>query len=132
MIGVDSNLLLRLIVQDDEPQARRAEALLGQVRAAGEAIYVSDVVLCEVEWVLGSVYQATRAEILATLRHLAGDPHLTFEDRSGLWRALELYGTSRADFSDSLLGTRAQAAGARTCYTFDRALRDLPGFTWLR
>jgi predicted nucleic-acid-binding protein len=80
---------------------------------------------------LESAYAASRAQIVQAIQSLLSDPHFSFEDRERLAHALGRYQESRGDLSDHLIGTRGQAAGARTTFTFDRGLRDDEQFTLL-
>ncbi len=132
MIAADTNILVRLIVEDDPAQAFRAKELLENAAAAGEQCFIGDPVLCELEWVLGSCYDIPRADILATVQNLASLPLFVFEDKASLALALEAYQKGKADFSDYLIGEKARSRGVRTTYTFDRALRDQEGFTVVR
>lgn len=131
MIAFDTNVLIRLLVQDDPRQGAVAERILASALEAGEACFLSDAVLCEVEWVLESCYSATRADVLAAFQDLLARKIFLFTDRAVLRRALDAYQAGRADFSDYLIGARAQARGAATTYTFDRGLRGQAGFTFL-
>ena len=88
-----------------------------------------DIVLCEVEWVLDSVYGLSRFEILEVLQRLLDAQEFTFTDHAAVVRAMTSYGSGNADFSDYLIGETATAAGAATTYTFDRALHGSSGFS---
>ena len=131
MIALDTNILIRLLTRDDPGQTALAERLLQEAADAGEPCFISDPVLCEVEWVLESSYRARRGDILAAMQELfAGDLFL-FEDREVLRQAIASYQESKADFSDCLIGAKARAKGARTTYTFERGLAQEQGFTRL-
>ena len=126
---IDTNVLLRLLLNDDAPQARKAQALLDQAASRSDKVLLPDIVLCELEWVLDSVYQVPRPAIIETLRRLLDAEEFAFLDRAAVAGALEGYERGSADFSDYLIGTSAARAGAATTYTFDRALRRTGGFT---
>jgi predicted nucleic-acid-binding protein len=70
MIGVDTNVLVRYGVEDDAEQTKRADSLLRRALAKGEAIFISEIVVCEFVWVLESAYRVRRAEIADTLANL--------------------------------------------------------------
>lgn len=89
------------------------------------------LVLCELEWVMDSLYRATRADIAAAIRTLRTTPPFVLENDGLVDRALQRYSEGKADLSDYLLGEIAVARGARTTYTFDRRLRNADGFTLL-
>ena len=131
MIALDTNVLIRFLVKDDAVQALRARALMEASRAKGEACLITNPVLCEIEWVLESVYKASRADIGAAIRILQTTPPFEMEDGALVERALRSYAKGKGDFSDYLLGEIGEARGARTTYTFDRGLRGRGGFTLL-
>ena len=88
-----------------------------------------DIVLCELEWVLESVYEVPKAQIVETLRRLLDAEEFAFLDRAAVAGALNGYEGGNGDFSDHLIGATAAQAAAATTYTFDRALRRADGFT---
>lgn len=131
MIALDTNILIRLLVRDDARQTALAERLLQEAAEAGESCFISDPVLCEVEWVLESSYRARREDVLAAMQELLAGDLFVFEDREVLLQVIERYQVSKADFSDCLIGAKARARGARTTYTFERLLTREQGFTRL-
>ena len=131
MIALDTNILIRLLVRDDPGQTALAERLLHEAADAGEKCFISDPVLCEVEWVLESSYQARRGDVLAAMQELFSGDLFAFEDREVLRQAIARYQESKADFSDYLIGAKARARGARTTYTFERVLGQEQDFTRL-
>jgi len=64
MIALDTNVLIRFLVRDDEEQFERAERLIRRAARAGEPVFISLLVLLETEWVLRSRYKLSKAEIL--------------------------------------------------------------------
>lgn len=128
MIAVDTNVLLRLLLNDDPRQSRQAQDLVDRAVARSDQVLLPDIVLCELEWVLDSVYGVPKAEIARTLRRLLDTKVFAFLDRSTVAGALADYEAGRGDFSDYLIGASAARAGASTTYTFDRALRRAGGF----
>ncbi len=131
MIALDSNVLVRLLVQDDPVQADLARRLIESEHERGERCFISDPVLCELEWVLESAYGASRRDIATALQHMIASSFFVFDDIASVESALERFCSGKADFSDYLLGTRARKRGAGTTFTFDKALRDEEGFTLL-
>ncbi len=131
MIALDTNVLLRLLVRDDEAQAARARRLLETCAESGETCLVSNPVLCEIEWVLESVYHASRAEVASAVRALLSTPPFQVEDAQATEQALRMYAKGKGDFSDYLLCQVGRTRGARTTYTFGRDLRKADGFTLL-
>ncbi len=114
MIALDTNLLVRYLLNDDEAQAETAEALL----ASGEICFIPVTVWLELVWVL-ECYDCQRPEIAKSLRHLMGLPNLQPGDMLALLRALNWY-ESGMDFADALHLALSSSAGS--FITFDRPL----------
>jgi len=131
MIGVDTNLLVRILVEDDTEQLRRARSLLDGAAERSEIAFVGDIVLAELEWVLEDAYKVPRARILQALQGLVGSRRFEFDDRRRVVEALELYQNGKAELSDYLIGLSGSQHGASTTYTFARDLRDDARFTLL-
>lgn len=114
MIAVDTNVIVRLLVADDRPQADQAEALFRK-----GTVLIPKTVLVEAEWVLRAAYRFSPGEIAAGLRRLLGLPGVAAEDPAAIERALDWYGRGM-DFADALhLASSARAGGFAT---FDRRL----------
>lgn len=132
MIALDTNVLLRLLAEDADEQATRqrvrAARLIDVAEAAGDRLFVADVVLCEVVWMLGRTYRASRASIRETVAALLQTRHLAFEAPDGIGRALAAFGGGTGDFADYLIRERAREAGCTGVATFDRALLREDGF----
>jgi predicted nucleic-acid-binding protein len=128
MIGLDTNVLVRFLVEDEPAQARLALQLIEREIAACKRLFVSQIVLCELVWVLASAYEFRRTEIVGVLADLLRSRDLEIEDRDAAVRALDAYAKTKGDLSDFLILERAKAAGCRTVATFDKALLERPGF----
>jgi len=128
MIGLDTNVLVRFLVRDDEKQSRQAKKLIKGAVERGEQLFVSDIVMCETVWVLSSAYGFTRPEIVVALAGLVRARNLVFSSTDRLARALDAYRYGKGDFADYLIRELARAAGADTVATFDRALLKDEGF----
>ncbi len=128
MIGLDTNVLVRFLVRDDEKQSRRATKLIKGAVERGEQLFISDIVMCETVWVLSAAYRFTRTEIVDALAGLVRARNLVFSSTDRLARALAAYRHGKGDFADYLIRELARAAGADTVATFDRALLKDEGF----
>ncbi len=122
MRGLDTNVLVRYLTLDDADQAAAATEVIEDAARAGEPLFVSSVVLCEVVWVLEAAYRLGRGQILGTLDTLLRTAQLHFEDKDVLWHALADYREGRGDFADYVIGRSAAAAGCTSTVTFDRSL----------
>ena len=128
MIALDTNVLIRFLVEDDPVQSRRAKALLQRAIDSGEPCFVPEVVICEVVWVLETSYKVVRPEIAAVLGQLLLAQHLTFPSTERLRKALGAFTSGRGDFADYLIREVALDSGCESVATFDRALLREAGF----
>jgi predicted nucleic-acid-binding protein len=128
MIGLDTNVLVRFLVEDDEAQLEQAKALIKRESRNGQRIMISELVLLETEWVLRSRYEFTKKEIIGTLSGLLESVEFEIEDESSVERALYVWKDSNADFADCLIGARHKMLGCRATATFDAKALKLPGF----
>ncbi len=128
MIALDTNVLVRFLVQDDDGQTARVQALLQRAIDQGVSCYVSDVALCELVWVLERSYKIHREEIGQGLRQLLRARHLLFSSTDRLFRALKAYASRRGDFADYVIREHARSAGCESVATFDKALLTEQGF----
>ncbi len=120
---------MRFLVQDDERQARRAPALVDGLARKDDRAFVSDIVLCELVWVLGRSYGFARTEIATVLRRLVAARQLAFDSTDRVLRALAAYEQGSGDFADYMLREHARSAGCSTVTTFDRKLLGSELFT---
>jgi predicted nucleic-acid-binding protein len=131
LIGVDTNVLVRLLTQDDPAQARAVDALVTESTKSAVRLHIDDVVLCELVWVLRGAYRFSRSTIASTLEKVLDAAQFSFEDRDLLRRALARYREGEADFADYVIGARNVRSGCESTTTFDQALRDEDGFSIL-
>lgn len=128
MIGVDTNVLVRFLVRDDETQFEKARKLIKREVAAGRRVFVSQLVLMETEWVLRSRYSLPKSLIIETISGLLGASDVQFEDEPAIEEALFIWGDTIADFADCLIGAKNRRLGCRATATFDVKASKLPGF----
>ncbi len=129
MTSLDTNVLVRFLVRDDRTQARKAKALVDRLDDRDEPAYVSDVVLCELVWVLTRSYGFGRNQVALALQQLAAAKQLRFDSVDNVFRALAAYQQGKGDFADYLIREHARAAGCDTVMTFDQKLIGEPMFT---
>lgn len=123
MTGLDTNVLVRYLTQDDAAQARRANALLADAAAKGDRCFVGSVVLCELAWVLRGAYGFEKATILSVLERILATAQFTINEKDVARSALEDYRAGKADFADYVIGHVGKAAGCAATATFDRRLK---------
>jgi len=129
MTALDTNVLVRFLVRDDEAQARKAKALVERLDEDEQRGYISDVVLCELVWVLSRAYGFDRSRVAVALRQLVAARQLRFDSVDNLLRALAAYEQGRGGFSDYLVREHAKAAGCKAVATFDKKLLKEEMFT---
>ena len=132
MIALDTNVLVRYLVEDDEKQTALAAALITRAIANDEALFIADVVVCETVWVLSISYDTSRTDIVGVLRKLFRARHLTFRAVDQLIRGLEAFEAGKGDFADYLIREQARAAECEAVATFDRVLLKERGFVVVR
>lgn len=128
MLGLDTNVLVRYLVRDDEVQFEKARKLIKREVAAGRSVFVSHLVVLETEWVLRSRYGLTKNLIIATLSGLLDATDVRFEDEPAVEEALFIWKDAPADFADCLIGAKNRRLGCRATATFDAKAAKLPGF----
>ena len=128
MIALDTNVLVRFLVEDDKVQSAKAAKLVAHAVSEDEPLFISDVVVCETVWVLLAAYRVPRAEVGELLGRLLMAAHLRFNDVDRLSRALEAFAVGKGDFADYVIREHARAAGCDHVATFDRMLLKEQGF----
>lgn len=128
MIAIDTNVLVRLVTDDDPRQAQSAQEALEQAVREGESLMIVHVVLCELVWVLTRSYGYSKAQCLDVLERLLGFGALSFESRQVAAAATKAWRSSKADFSDAMIGLTATSLGARHVLTHDKKACSLPAY----
>jgi len=120
MIGIDTNVLVRYIAQDDAAQSRRATSFIEKECNEAAPGFVGLVVLVEVVWVSESSYGAAREDVADIVRRILSIKQLVVQDAETAWKALRLFESSKTDFADCLVERSAMAAGCKSVVTFDK------------
>ena len=128
MLGIDTNVLVRFLVQDDEAQFEKARKLIKREVAAGRRVFVNQLVLMETEWVLRSRYAVPKNQIVEAISGLLDATDVQFEDEPAIEEALFMWKDTAADFADCLIGAKNRRLGCRATATFDGKASKLPGF----
>jgi len=131
MIGLDTNVLVRLVVSDDIRQTRAAVEFIQKTCRAENPGFVNLVVLCELAWAL-SQSCLSRDVIARAVEAILANPVLEVERRPLIIAALRRYRDGGPEFPDMVIGELNRANGCDTTATFDRKAAKLDGFTFVR
>lgn len=118
MIGLDTNVLVRYIMQDDPKQSPKATALIESLDADAPG-FVTLVSIVELYWVLTSCYELTNEQVKQALEALLRTKQILVDRADQVLRALRVFGDGKADFADCLIERTAAAAGCSQTMTFD-------------
>ncbi|MGI9347054.1 MAG: PIN domain-containing protein [Gammaproteobacteria bacterium] len=100
MIGLDTNCLVRLLL--DDPKARaQCERVRATVQKA-QKVYISPLVLMESAWVFAACYQLKKEEIAATMKTLLASPNIVWDNKQSIHQAVELFAASNIEFADAM------------------------------
>ena len=132
MKGLDTNVLVRYLVQDDPRQSAMATRFIETQCTDDNPCFIGQIVLCELAWVLESNYQQNRAEIAAIIEQLLQVGQLEVMYPEVVWRALNDYKKSNVDFPDHLVARINESKGCETTLTFDKKASRAPSFQLLQ
>ena len=130
MIGLDTNVLVRYIMQDDLKQSPLATRLI-ESRSVESRGFVPLVSVVELFWVMSSAYELDRGQLIAALEGLLRTKEFVVERAEIVWKALRIFQTANVDFADCLIERSAAAAGCERTMTFDRGAAKNAGMTLL-
>jgi predicted nucleic-acid-binding protein len=131
VIGVDTNVIVRLLVADDEKQADAASRYLKEHCPSDEPALLSNIVLVECAWVLEDLYDYSRTQIAEAIEGLLATAQLRAANATEVATAVQRFRSSSADFADCLIGVNNASAGCEYTATFDRKASKLPEFQLL-
>lgn len=118
MIGLDTNVLVRFIAQDDAKQSPLANNLIDSLSSDNPG-FITIVSLVELVWVMQSCYNATKPEVVKILEMLLRTQEMSVENAETVFKALNVFEASKADFSDCMIERSANRAGCAYTATFD-------------
>ena len=120
MRALDTNVLVRFLVQDDDKQVAIVDQLFSEAEKNKESLYLTSLVVLELMWVLKASYKVERGDILTAVGELLNMPVLKFQDQSALRSFVVEAADNNFDLSDLLIGQIAQAAACENTLTFDK------------
>ena len=131
MIGIDTNVIIRYIVQDDLEQAKAATKLIEQSCSTDNPGFINHIVLCEIVWVLRRNYKIDKQSICQVIEQIMRTDRLLIEDIQLVWKALDTFKETKADFADCLSSQRNLQVGCRYTATLDDAASVTVGYRQL-
>jgi len=131
MIGLDTNVLVRYIMQDDPKQSPKASALIESLNADNLG-FITLVSIVELYWVLTTSYDLTGQQVKQALEVLLRTKQIIVDRADQVLRALRVFDDSKADFADCLIERTAVSAGCEQTMTFDVGAAKHAGMTLIR
>ncbi len=131
MIGLDTNVLVRYIMQDDARQSAKATALIESLDTDRPG-FVTLVSIIELYWVLTSCYHLTNEQVKQALEALLRTRQIVVDRSDQVLRALRVFDAGKADFADCLIERTAASAGCKNTMTFDVKAAKHAGMTLIR
>ena len=127
MPSLDTNVLVRWLMDDDATQNARVQKLFDSIRADHSTLFVPSTVMLELEWVLRSRYKLDKPSVLQAFNALLETQELEFQAEAAIEWALHLYREGIAEFADCMHAGLCSAAGRAPLLTFDQKAAKLPG-----
>jgi predicted nucleic-acid-binding protein len=128
MIGLDTNVLVRYLTQDDPVQSAKATELIERRLTRRDPGFISIVAMAEAVWVLERAYRLGDAEIGTTIERTLQADSLVVENEQEVFSAMIALKEGRGSFADALIGALGARAGCSATVTFDQKALRLPGF----
>lgn len=122
MKALDTNVIVRFLINDDKTQGRKARLLFENAERTGERYLITTPVLLETIWVLSAVYDLAREDVLHALELLTQIPILAFESHEIVLELVRLGASTNAGLPDLLIGLSGKDAGCDSTLTFDKGL----------
>lgn len=120
MIGIDTNIIIRFLTNDDPVQAKKVMRFFSQSEKNETQLFISSCVLLESIWVLESGYNFSKEDILTALNSLLHLPYITFENEGALSSFFNKVEYSKMDLSDALIGAVNKFKKCEYTLTFDK------------
>ena len=131
MIGLDTNVLVRYLAQDDPTQGALAEEFIETVCSEKFPAFINHIVLCETVWVLERCYHVEKATLTIILEKILKTEQFKIQNIDMVWRALKEFKKSAADFADCLLAQCNLGNGCEHTVTFDKKASVTLGYQLL-
>ena len=130
MTGIDTNVLIRYLVQDDPDQGKKAARFIASECSADAPGLINRIVMYELVWVLESAYGYLREKVVLPLEKILRTTQFSIEDHEEAWISFREY-QAGGDFADSFIAAVNRRVGCAHTVTFDRKAGGRPGFVLL-
>ena len=127
MRTIDANVILRYLTNDIPDQAKQAEELLKRVEAGIEDVFLPDIILADIIWILDRYYKQTREDIREWITTILSLQGLTFSDKDMALNALDIYVDNKIDWSDAFTASQMLQRGITEIYSFDKHFNRIEG-----
>ena len=127
MIGLDTNVVLRLLLNDDIKQRQRAVKAIQQAKVLAVRVTITLAVVLEMEWLLRSIVKMTKPQVLSVFDLLLESYDIEIDNEKALEQALHIYANAAADFAECLFLAQYQRMGCQTMLTFDAKAARMAG-----
>ena len=128
MIGLDTNILVRYLAQDDPVQSAKATEIIEERLSEDEPGFISLVTIAEAVWVLDRLYDQSPQEIAQLIERMLQSDTLSFQNEQEVFTAMVTLKAGRSSFADALIGALGTWAGCSSTLTFDKRAARLAGF----
>jgi predicted nucleic-acid-binding protein len=132
MIGLDTNILVRYIVQDDPLQSKHATEFVENHCSVSAPGFINLIVLCELVWVLGRAYGYKKEIITEVIKQILTTKEFMVENSENAWKALNEFLNGKADFSDYIIGYINKNVGCEFTITLDKLASQNKSFKFLK
>lgn len=125
MIGLDTNVLVRYLTQDDPAQAALANNIIENQLTSRNPGFITSIVLIEIIWVLATCYEQDKGAIEGVIRSLLGTKQFLVDEADLVYLALKRFSQGNADFSDALIAVMCENRGCSSTLSFDKKARSV-------
>jgi len=125
--SIDANVILRYLTNDVPEQAKQAEELLNRVEVGNEDVFLPDIILADIIWILEKYYKQTREDIREWITAILSLQGLTFSDKEMALNALDIYVAKKIDWSDASAAIQMLQRDITEIYSFDKHFDRIDG-----
>lgn len=129
MRTIDANVILRYLTNDIPDQAKQAEELLKRVEEGNEDVFLPDIILADIIWILEGYYKQTREDIRQWIIAILSLQGLTFSDKDTALNALDIYVDKKVDWPDAFTASQMLQREITGIYSFDKHFDRIDGIS---